>query len=236
MTDPVTRYALYFAPDSSSPWWSTLSRWLGYDAAAGRAVETLNLPHPDRETMQRVTQHPARYGAHATLKAPFRLAAPFTEADLVHAVNAYAAVQPVFTLPPLRVEQLSNFIALTPSHADSRINRIADDCTTRFDQFRAPLSNAEMARRLREPLDPVSLSLLKQWGYPHVLEKYCFHLSLTGSLDGESSQTVEEIRRAAQDSFDGLGGPAPDFNAVCVFRQASVADQFVVIHRAPFAA
>lgn len=236
MTTPVARYALYFAPEASSLWWSTLSRWLGYDAAAGHAVETLPLPHPDRETLRRVTDHPRRYGAHATLKAPFRLAAPFTEADLVQAVNAYAAVHPAFTLPPLRVEQLSNFIALTPAHPDARINRIADDCTTGFDQFRAPPSDAEMARRLREPLDPVALSLLKQWGYPHVLEKYRFHLSLTGSLDGESGQTVEAIRRAAQDIFGGLGGQAADFDAVCVFRQSSAADHFMLIHRAPFAA
>jgi len=236
MTDPATRYALYFAPDAGSLWWSTLSRWLGYDAAAGRVVETLPLPHPDRETMRRLTQHPRHYGAHATLKAPFRLTAPFTEADLVHAVNAYAAVQPAFTLPALRVEQLSNFIALTPANPDARINRIADDCTIQFDQFRAPPSDAEMARRLREPLDPVSLSLLKQWGYPHVLEKYRFHISLTGALDGESRQTIQEIRRAAHDIFDGLGGQAPDFDAVCIFRQVSAADHFMLIHRAPFAA
>lgn len=236
MNAPAARYALYFAPDTGSPWWSMLSRWLGYDAAAGIAVEHLRLPHADRETMRRVTEHPRRYGAHATLKAPFRLAPPYTEADLVRAVDAYAAEQPTFALPPLRVEQLPNFIALTPARSDARINRIADDCTTRFDQFRAPPSDAEMARRLREPLDPASMSLLKRWGYPHVLEKYRFHISLTGPLDGESVRTVGEIRRAAQDVFDGRVGPAPDFDAVCIFRQLSAADPFRLIHRAPFSA
>lgn len=236
MNAPTARYALYFAPDNGSRWWSMLSRWLGYDAAAGSAVEQLRLPHPDRETMRRVTDHPRRYGAHATLKAPFRLAAPFSEGDLVRAVDAYAAAQQPFTLPPLRVEQLSNFIALTPVSPDPRINRIADDCTTRFDHFRAPPSDAEMARRLREPLDPASMSLLKQWGYPHVLEKYRFHLSLTGTLDGESVRTAGEIRRAAEDIFGGLGAQPIDFDAVCIFSQASAADPFILIHRAPFAA
>ncbi len=235
MADPAARYAIYFAPHPGNPWWAMLSRWLGYDAATGREVDRLPVPCLDRDILLRVTDHPRRYGAHATLKAPFRLAMPHAEADLVCAVDEYAAGQSAFPLPPLRVEQLSNFIALTPSEPDGRINGIADACTTRFDRFRAPLCDAEMARRLLELLDPVSLSLLQQWGYPHVLEKYRFHMSLTGTLDGESQRTVREIRRAAHDIFDGLGGQAPDFDAICIFRQASAADRFILTHRAPFA-
>lgn len=235
MSDAAARYALYFAPRADTPWWSLLSRWLGYDAAAGHAVEPLSVPRTDRETLHRVTAHPRRYGAHATLKAPFRLAAPYAEADLVRAVDDYAAGQSAFALPALRVEQLSNFIALTPVHPDARINRIADACTTQFDRFRAPPSAAEMARRLREPLDAGALALLEQWGYPHVLDKYRFHLSLTGTLDDESPQVVETVRDAAREIFDGLAAPAPDFDAVCIFRQSAPADGFVLSHRATFA-
>lgn len=235
MSEAAARYALYFAPRADTPWWSLLSRWLGYDAATGRAVERLPVPGLDREAMQRVTAHPRRYGGHATLKAPFRLAAPYAEADLVRAVDDYAAGQSAFVLPPLRVEQLSNFFALTPAQPDARINRIADDCTTQFDRFRAPPSEAETARRLREPLDAVALALLEQWGYPHVLQRYRFHLSLTGTLDDESPQVVETVRDAAREVFDGLAAPAPDFDAVCIFRQSAPADDFILCHRAVFA-
>lgn len=232
MSEATTRYALYFAPPQVNPWWQLLSRWLGYDAATGQDVQQLCAPPLDHADFRAITEHARHYGPHGTLKAPFRLMPNTKEQDLVQAVDAFAAEQSAFPLPTLQVAHLSNFIALVPSRDDARINRIADACTTQFDHFRAPLSEAEMARRLREPLDALSLRLLAAWGYPHVLERYRFHISLTGSLDKYSQKTVANVLQAAHEVFEPVSGVAVPFDAVCVFRQRSGNERFLLMHRA----
>lgn len=235
MTESPARYALYFAPPAENPWWQLLCRWLGYDANSGEDVQSLKLAAISASDQRAITEHPRHYGAHATLKAPFRLAPQCTELELLKAVDAYAAHQTAFTLPALQVEHLKHFVALVPSQADPRINRIADDCTMQFDNFRALPSEAEMARRLREPLDKLSLKLLATWGYPHVLQRYQFHLSLTGSLNAYPQKMTTDVMQAAQDVFAPLREVALPFDAVCVYRQTGANERFKLIHRAGMA-
>jgi hypothetical protein len=235
MSEETTRYALYFAPPQANPWWQLLSRWLGYDAATGREVQQLCAPPLDHADFRAITEHARHYGGHATLKAPFRLEPNSTELNLLQAVDAFAAEHSAFPVPTLQVAHLSNFIALVPSRDDARINRIADACTTQFDHFRAPLSDAEMTRRLREPLDAVSLHLLASWGYPHVLERYRFHISLTGSLNAYPRKTAEDALQAAREVFEPISVVALHFDAICVFRQRSNHERFSLIHRAALA-
>lgn len=235
MTEPAARYALYFAPREHNPWWPLLSRWLGYDARTGQAVPQVAVAGLGAADLHAVTGHPRQYGAHATLKAPFRLAARATEQALLQAVDVHAQSQTAFVLPPLRVEALDRFIALVPARPDVRINRIADACTRQFDHFRAPPTEAETARRLREPLDTRALALLEKWGYPHVLERYRFHISLTGTLNGDPRRTAAEILPAARRVFAPLAGVMLSFDAISVFRQDSADAPFTLIHRAALA-
>jgi hypothetical protein len=232
MTEASGRYALYYAPPQDNPWWSLLSHWLGYDAGTGKDVQQMKIPAISESDQRAITEHPRHYGGHATLKAPFRLAAQHTEQELLEAVDVYASRQSAFMLPALKVEHLKHFIALVPSQADTRINRIADECTMQFDRFRAPPNDAEMARRLREPLDALSLELLAKWGYPHVLQRYQFHLSLTGSLNAHPQQMTSDALQAARDIFAPLNEVAAPFDAVCVFRQNTASERFKLIHRA----
>jgi putative phosphonate metabolism protein len=232
MTESTIRYALYFAPPQDNPWWSLLSRWLGYDACTGKDVPQLDIAAVRSSDFRAITEHPRHYGAHATLKAPFRLSPAHSEQNLLEAVDIYAAGLTAFTLPEPRVELLKNFIALVPSKADAQINRIADDCTVKFDHFRAPLSDAEMARRLGEPLDELSRELLSRWGYPHVLQRYQFHISLTGSLNTYSQGATSAVLQTANEFFAPLKSVELPFNAVCIFRQHSAAQRFTLIHRA----
>lgn len=233
--EQAARYALYFAPPRDNPWWTLLSSWLGYDASTRAEIPQLEIPLPATLNLFDITVHPRQYGAHATLKAPFRLSAGRTEAGLLQAVDAFAVQHTTFALPALKVEHLENFIALVPAFTDERINRIADDCTMQFDGFRAPLTETEMTRRLREPLDTVSLNLLHRWGYPHVLERYRFHLSLTGSLAGLAQPVIAEIHSAARNVFGALSGVSVPFDAICVFRQENPAARFALLHRAAMA-
>ena len=66
------RHAIYFAPPAGSPLAEFGADWLGWDPATGRGRDGFDLPGLPRRRAELVAT-PARYGFHATLKAPFRL-------------------------------------------------------------------------------------------------------------------------------------------------------------------
>ena len=64
------RYAVYYTPPPGE-FADFGASWLGWDAATGREVAQPDLDGLDLAAM---TARARRYGFHATLKAPFRLA------------------------------------------------------------------------------------------------------------------------------------------------------------------
>lgn len=205
--------------------------WLGYDAASGTLLMQASAPPLEDRQLRELTSHPRRYGAHATLKAPFRLAVQYREDELLTAVEHFAGRCSAFTLPPLHIDRTKSFVALTLSRPEARVNAIADACTVEFDHFRAPPSAHDMARRLREPLDGEQRALLALWGYPHVLERYCFHISLTGDLSGMPDYLREAAFQAIQERFNALLNAPLPFDALCVFCQDSPSANFRLTHR-----
>jgi len=197
----TARYALYFAPPRASRWGEFGARWLAQDTAAVRA--------------------PRRYGFHATLKAPFRLAVGASVARLIGELDSDCRMLSPFVFGPLVPDHLGDFVALVPPAPDPRLDAIAEHCVTRFDGLRAPLENAELAQRRRRGLDAKEEELLARWGYPYVLERYRFHMSLTGP---------------------GFSAHVPDvpnepllFDSICVFEEPSPGANFREMHRSPFA-
>lgn len=126
---------------------------------------------------------PRRYGFHGTLKAPFRLAPGTGEAELLRAVENFAASRRALAGPPLGLAELAGFLALVPSAPFRELDRLAADSVAAFDRFRAPASEAELARRLNAGLSRREEALLRRWGYPYVMEAFRFHLTLTDRLD-----------------------------------------------------
>ena len=178
--DGCSRFAVYFAPPEDSALGRFGADWLGWDAATGRAragPELPGLPRPRAE----LTEVPRRYGFHATLKAPFRLADGRDAAGLDAALAALAAGRAAFELPRLALTALGAFLALAPAAASAPLAGIAAACVTELDGFRAPLTEADIARRAAG-LDGVEAAHLRRWGYPYVLDRFRFHLTLTGPL------------------------------------------------------
>jgi hypothetical protein len=168
------RYALYFLPEKDS----ALDR-------LGRAwIDSLPAD---------LTAEARVYGFHATLKAPFRLADDQSEAALRAACAAFAATQAPLTEVPPALALLHDFYALPPGAPSTALQTLAAECVRRFDAFRAPLSQAEMAKRLRTPLTPRQRQLLDLWGYPYVLDEYRFHLTLTRRLAPAELPAVERV-------------------------------------------
>lgn len=226
---PAHRYALYFAPLADSAWWDAGSEWLGRCAARQRLLAQPSVAGVSAPEQQRLTQAPRRYGWHATLKAPFALA-PGADLQALHAAlrGICRAHQP-FAMPALKATRLDDFLALVPEGESHAIDALAGDCVTGLQPLAAALSQAELARRRAAGLSPQEDALLLRWGYPFVLERFRFHLSLTGSLRGTSPAIVEALRQDAARRFGAL--PPLRFDTVSLFAEPQPGADFVLVEQ-----
>ena len=184
------RYAIYYVPGSNADWSRFATRWLGWDVVSGCATQAPDLDDLDIHTL---TQKPRKYGLHGTLKPPMHLADSCTLDDLQTACANLAQTLPPVTVPELQLLRLGRFLALGPQGDTSALNTLAAACVTKLDPFRAPLSDAEHADRIHPGLSAAHLANLARWGYPHVLEQFRFHITLTGRLPKSQLPQVETI-------------------------------------------
>lgn len=173
------RYAVYFSPAASHPLWALGNRWLGRDPDTGDVLIQPGVPGFTPDEVATFTAAPRRYGLHATLKAPFRLAEGHTEPDLVERIAEFSVARQSFELPRMEVTVLDGFIALQPCQPSTELHALADTCVVEFDDFRAPPDAAEFARRHPESFGASARAHLARWGYPYVFEDFRFHITLT---------------------------------------------------------
>jgi len=171
-----SRFGIYYLPPADGEWAAFGARWLGWDAAGGRAVAQYDLAG-----LAAMPATPRKYGFHATLKPPFRLAPGRDSAGLAEATAALAGTLPPVTLPGLEAAAPGRFLALVPPGACPALCDMAARLVRDLDVFRAPLSEAELARR-RGALTARQEANLVCWGYPYVMADFRFHLTLTGKL------------------------------------------------------
>jgi len=198
------RYAIYYAPPPGSQLEAFGRSWIGRDHLSGEPVPRPAVPGFTADELDTVTAFPRLYGFHATLKAPFELAAGCSVDELHQAAAAFAAARRPFACPRLQVSGLSAFIALTLSEPSSAMQVLADDSVRAFEPCRAPLTDAELARRRASGLTPRQDEYLVRFGYPYVFEQFHFHMTLTGPLDpheharllGLLTELAEPVTRA----------------------------------------
>ncbi|MBB4952931.1 putative phosphonate metabolism protein [Agrobacterium vitis] len=185
------RYAIYFTPPQGHALTIAASRWLGRDAFSNQEMEQVPVPGVSSGEIAALTAEPRRYGFHATLKAPFSLKEGEAEESLVEAFEAFCASNTAFDIPNVIVGQLGPFFALVPDQTYPQLQDFTATVVQFFERFRAPLSDADMARRKPERLSERQRHLLEQWGYPYVMEEFRFHMTLTGPVDAAQSQTMQ---------------------------------------------
>ncbi|SEL21365.1 putative phosphonate metabolism protein [Bosea lupini] len=231
MTQPAPRYALYYAPAAESALWRFGSATLGYDAVTGADVDLAVPPGYEGLDWSEITAEPRRYGFHATLKAPFELANGRNEGALRAFARNYVAGRPPVRLAGLSINALGRFIALTPSEPSEELQRFAFDIVQAFEPFRAPLSQADLARRLQSPLTPAHRAYLEAYGYPYVGDAFRFHMTLTGSLpDAEVASVKAALAQAYVQALPA--GPVP-IDRVAIFKQQSRSSHFVLLDSIP---
>lgn len=178
------RYAIFHTPPDDHPLWQAGCTWLGRDPSSDVAP----LAPPSRRA------GPWRYGFHATLKPPMRLAEGCSLQGLHAALCALARKIPSFEMPALEVDTLEDFIVLRPVETPDEtqpLRQLADTCVREFDSFRDPLTAADIARRrAMGPMDDEQLALFSRWGYPYVMDCWRYHFTLSDPVTDEGERQV----------------------------------------------
>lgn len=226
------RVAIYWAPAVGSEWWLAGSRWLGRCAATGLPQEQAAVTGLSPAELQQVTLEPRRYGWHATLKAPFRLADGHDLDSVLACVRSFCRGREPFELAPLRVTRMGTFLGLRPQPQTPVLEQLAADGVRLLHPLAAPLGASELARRRRADLSPEQEALLQAWGYPWVFGHFRFHLSLTGPLDMVSPSQVQALSAAAARQFHSL--PPCRVDGVSVFIEPSAGADFRLLEQVRF--
>ena len=190
------RFAVYFFPDPASTLAERGQSWLGCSVVEPAPASPPRLP-PDipLETWLAVTEAPRRYGFHTTLKAPFRLAEDARRDQLEAGIADVASGLVPFDLPTLQVVDLAGFLALCTAESSAAMDMVAARCVVDLDRFRAPLSQADRARRRPRSLSPRLRRHLDRFGYPYVLDAFIFHMTLTDRLDDATKSLFLPVLR-----------------------------------------
>ncbi len=187
------RYAIYVLPENG-PLAEFGAAWLRWDARSGEVAAPPPLPDLPLP-LDEITATPRKYGFHGTVKPPFQLAPGETEMALRDALRAFCTDASPVTLDTLELAQLGRFLALTPVGGVQKLVDLAAGTVRGLDRFRAPLSDAELARRGQSRLSPRQDALLQEWGYPYVMEEFRFHFTLTGKLPKARAAELRTLLR-----------------------------------------
>jgi putative phosphonate metabolism protein len=210
--EKMKRYAVYYAPEEG-PFAQSAAAWLGWDPATGRAVVQPELGLD----LAAMTADPRKYGFHGTIKPPFRLAQAVSVDDLLAAMAQMAQTLHAVTMPGLQMLNLEGFLALVPQGDQTALGDLAARVVAELDPLRAPLNEAEIARRRPERLTPRQRELLDLYGYPYVMEECRFHLTLSGHLSPEDHAALLPL--ATQHFAPVLPQPFR-VSALCLFGEA----------------
>lgn len=219
------RYAFYISPDEDDPLSAAAAGWLGANPFTGETWELEPSGDFSAAELTALTADPRRYGFHGTLKAPFALAPSTTEMQLLNAFAAFTEECTPFEIPEMTLGQLGPFFALVPAVNCSALQDLADETVRRFSPFRAPLSQADIARRKPELLGDAMRRNLFEWGYPYVFESFRFHMTLTGAVPVERQAAMRVLLEQAFASF--IGKPLP-VTSLALFNEPARGAPFTV--------
>jgi len=219
------RVALYAAPPAECRLSQAAAAWLGRDAWGGMAPPRVAVAGFDVIELDRLTAEPRRYGFHATLKPPFRLAEGTTFEGFRAALRAFCDSAAPVLLPSLALQRIGPFFALVPEGDLPALQALAADVVETFEPFRAPSTAEEIARRRPERLTPRQRDYLSAWGYPYVFDGFRFHMTLTGPVPDERRDAMEAALRERFAPF--IGAPLT-VDALALFVEPSPPGDFVV--------
>lgn len=224
------RYAVYFTPPEHDPLTQAAARWLGRDAFSGAKHALSGQGELTLADITELTANPRRYGFHATLKAPFGLAPGRTEEELLNALEAFCATTKPFDVPNVIISRIGAFFAVVPDQIYPELQSFAASIVESFEPFRAPLSEADIARRKPEKLTATQRANLHTWGYPYVFDEFRFHMTLTGQVPTDRADPMHAV---LIERFSHLVDRPLPIGGLALFREDERGGPFLVQSRLP---
>jgi len=225
------RYAIYAAPSPDEAVARMAASWLGWDPEAAVTRKQPEVPELSPDRLAELTREPRRYGFHATLKPPFGLMPTRSEDELLGKMKSFAETWEPVQIPQLELARIGKFLALRPNPGDCAAHRLADACVEVFDSFRAPATEAELARRRTSGLSARQEQYLLRWGYPYVFEEFRLHFTLTGRIPDDREASL--LAGYLTPLFAPLLAPLQTIREICLFQQDDPALSFRIRARFP---
>lgn len=220
----VKRYAVYFTPPEKHPLTQAAQAWLGRSAFGN---DVADLPAAMATDEQRSwTASPRRYGFHATMKPPFRLADGLDETLLLGAFERFCLQHSGSGPVQLKIDRIGPFIALVAVQAVPGLNALAGSSVEWFEPFRAPLSKADIERRNPVRLTERQRNYLMRWGYPYVFDEFRFHMTLTGPVEADDRSSVQAALEA---HFAELIREPVNIDSLALFEETKPGGAFEVL-------
>jgi 2'-5' RNA ligase len=216
------RYAVYFAPGADSELGLFGQSILCRSATRKRETDARST-FADQSQWLRLTEKPAHYGFHATLKAPFELAHNQSLDSLTAAVTEFAKNQLPIELTSLYPRSLGGFMALTLENEFEPLSRFALNCVESLEPFRKALSDSDLQRRKSQSLSNRQEILLLKYGYPYVADEFHFHLTLSGKL----SDHDKDYEAWAISEYSRLISETPVLDRLAIFKQVDRQSPFL---------
>jgi hypothetical protein len=230
-----SRFAIYYAPSRTSLWWAAGCQWLSRDPESGIELSPPVIPGLSARSrdVASLSRSPQRYGWHGTLVAPARCATGVTSREVLSRAYAWARKQRSFEIA-VEPAALGRFVAIRPATADAQtaMRALAAHALYEFAPLRAKPDEAELQRRLeagRADLTPRQRELLKEWGYPYVLDEFRFHMTLSDSIEAEDRETLIDWWKQQMPALGPLR-----IDAAAVFLEPRPGEPFVLVARLPF--
>jgi len=222
MTKRFQRYAIYWTPEPGSDLAAFGERWFSVPA------ET---PGLKADLASRAVKAPARYRLHATLKAPFPLRESSSTKDLQQALDAFCAMRRGPSGGALMPAFFQDYFGLVLSSRTADIDWLAAECVTRFDSFRAPRGRSGVGPGEMGSLSPREKLFLEEFGYPHVLSAFQFHVSLAGPL---GSEELDEVAAALKPQLARFMTKPVTIRCLSLLGERAGDGVFELISRHPF--
>lgn len=102
----------------------------------------------------------------------------------------------------------------------------------RFDSYRRPASATELSRRREAGLDEIGDAHLRRWGYPYVLDRFRFHVTLSGPLDEAAPNRPQPNLTMPFASATAAPTPITD---IALFVEPAPGEPFMLAARFPLA-
>lgn len=232
MSDGFLRYAIFWLPPANSAMAAFGREWFGICPERGEvgAPATFGLPEA---LAAEAARRPRRYALHGTIVAPFRPAEGVSREALADELRAFCARRTVRRTGPLGFSRLTRHLALIPEGGTARLEWLAAEAVTHFNAFRAPVTEADLARYPAEQHSPRQLQHARDFGYPYVLSDFIFHVTLAGPL---APEPLDQVQAALAPQIEPLIGAPLEIGSLCLLGETDQAAPFRLIERCALSA